>query len=85
MIFFYGRVSRDWVLERMSAALQLIITHNFPVEGFFVYMAPPHKDPNDISLRQRFLKIKVIDNSDAAHINKESFALLLKELKGHAI
>jgi hypothetical protein len=83
LIFFYGRVSRDWVLERMSAALQLIVTHNFPVEGFLVYMVPPHKDPNDISLRQRFLKVNVIDNSDAPHINRESFALLLKELKGH--
>jgi hypothetical protein len=83
LIFFYGRVSRDWVLERMSAALQLIVTHNFPVEGFYVYMMPPHKDPNDISLKQRFLKVNVIDNSSASQINRESFALLLKELKSH--
>ena len=83
LIFFYGRVSRDWVLERMSAALQLIVTHNFPVEGFYVYMAPPHKDPGDISLKQRFLKVNVIDNSSTPQMNKETFALLLKELKGH--
>lgn len=72
LIFFYGQVSRDWVLERMSAALQLIITNNYPVEDFYIYMAGPNKDPNDISLKQRFLKVYVINNS----------VQLLKNLKG---
>ncbi|MEO6330152.1 MAG: toll/interleukin-1 receptor domain-containing protein, partial [Ginsengibacter sp.] len=44
LIFFYGKVSREWVLERMSAALQLIITNNYPIEEFYIYMAPPHKN-----------------------------------------
>lgn len=82
LIFFYGKVSRDWVLERMSAALQLIVTHNFPVEDFYVYMAPPHKQADDISLRQRFLKINIIDNSNSIKMDDRNYRFLLKELKG---
>ena len=82
LIFFYGQVSRDWVLERMSAALQLIITNNYPVDDFFIYLAPPHKDPNDISLRQRFLKVSVVDSSNNARLDDISLQQFLKNLKG---
>jgi hypothetical protein len=57
LIFLYGSVSKEWVLERMSAALQLIITNNYPIEDFFIYMAPPNKEANNISINQRFLKV----------------------------
>ncbi|HXL58781.1 MAG TPA: hypothetical protein VN958_21105, partial [Chitinophagaceae bacterium] len=82
LIFFYGKVSREWVLERMSAALQLIITNNYPIEEFYIYMAPPHKNQDDISLKQRFLKVSVIDSSDNAHLDNISLQQFLKNLKG---
>jgi hypothetical protein len=81
LIFFYGKVSRDWVLERMSAALQLIVTNNFPIEDFFIYLTPPHKNPDDISLRQRFLQVNVVNNSDDANINAIALEQLLTNLK----
>ncbi len=82
LIFFYGQVSKDWVLERMSAALQLIITNNYPVDDFYIYLAPPHKNPNDISLRQRFLKVSVVDSSNTPHLDEVSLQQFLKNLKG---
>jgi len=63
LFFLYGQVSKDWVLERMSAALQLIITNNYPIDEFVIYLYPPRKDPNEISLKQKFLNVSVIDNS----------------------
>jgi hypothetical protein len=82
LIFFYGMVSRDWVLERMSAALQVIITRNYPIDDFFIYLAPPHKDPNEISLKQRFLKVSVVDNSNTSQVDKTVLQHFLQNLKG---
>ena len=82
LIFFYGKVSREWVLERMNAALQLIITNNYPIEEFYIYMAPPHKNLDDISLPQRFLKVSVIDNSNNAYVDNSTLQQFLKNLKG---
>ena len=62
LVFVYGGVSKDWLLERMSAAVQLIITKNYPIDGFYVYMAPPIKPKNDILMNQRFLKVVATDN-----------------------
>ncbi len=81
MIFLYGKVSKEWVLERMSAALQLIITRNYPVEDFMVYMAPPHKDANDININQRFLKINIVDNSNDSILDKAVLNKFLNALK----
>ncbi len=85
MIFLYGKVSREWVLERMSAALQLIITRNYPVEDFFIYMAPPNKKAEDISLRQKFLKINVVDNSHDKVLNELVIDKFLVDLKSGAV
>ncbi|HYK44683.1 MAG TPA: toll/interleukin-1 receptor domain-containing protein [Parafilimonas sp.] len=82
LIFFYGKVSRDWVLERMSAALQVIVTNNYPIDDFFIYLAPPRKDPNEISLKQRFLKVSVIDNSTNTNLDTSVLNTFLKNLKG---
>jgi hypothetical protein len=68
----------------MSAALQLIITNNYNVDDFYIYLAPPHKDPNDISLKQRFLKVFVIDSSNNPHLDDVSMQRFLKNLKGEA-
>jgi hypothetical protein len=81
MIFMYGNVSKGWVLERMSATLQLIITRNYPVEDFFVYMAPPNKKAEDLSLRQKFLRINVFDNSHDKVLNEAAIDKFLVDLK----
>jgi TIR domain len=77
LIFLYGSVSKEWVLERMSAALQLIITNNYPIEDFFIYMTPPHKDSGDILLNQRFLKVNVIDSSNSQKLEKSALEKFL--------
>ncbi len=81
LVFFYGNVSRDWVLERMSAALQLIVTNNYPVEEFFIFMVPPHKEQNDIALKQRFLKVNIINNSDELQLSAQAIHNFLKDIK----
>lgn len=84
LIFLYGNVSKDWVIERMNAALQLILTNNYPIEDFFIYMAPPHKEANDISINQRLLKVNVIDNSNDPTLTEKAVDRFLKELKVQA-
>jgi hypothetical protein len=84
LIFLYGSVSKEWVLERMSAALQLIITNNYPIEDFFIYMAPPHKEPGDIKLNQRFLKVNVINSSNNQALDKSTLDKFLMDLKTNA-
>lgn len=81
LIFLYGNVSKEWIRERISAALQLIITNNYPIEDFFIYMAPPHKEAADININQRFLKVNMIDNSNSQDINELTLNQFLKELK----
>jgi hypothetical protein len=84
LIFLYGSVSKEWVLERMSAALQLIITNNYPIEDFFIYMAPPYKEANNISINQRFLKVNVVDSSKSASMSKDELQKFLNALKTSA-
>jgi hypothetical protein len=81
LIFIYGSVSKGWVLERMSAALQLIITNNYPIDDFFIYMAPPDKEANEITLNQRFLKVNVINNSKKPSMTKDELGGFLNTLK----
>lgn len=81
LIFLYGKVSKEWVLERMSAALQLIITNNYPIDDFYIYLAPPHKDANDLVLNQKFLKINVVDSSNEKALDKAVIHQFLTDLK----
>ncbi|MEP6951135.1 MAG: toll/interleukin-1 receptor domain-containing protein [Ginsengibacter sp.] len=83
LVFFYGNVAAEWVSERMKAALQLILSNQYPVKDFFVFMLPPHKDPNDKIAQQQF-KVSVVNNSDAIQLDTETLALLLKSLKAAA-
>ena len=81
LIFFYGRAPRDWVLQRMSAALQFIVANQYPVEDFCVFMVPPHKDSNDISLNQRFLKVNVFNYSDKTVLDPRSLTDFFNNLR----
>jgi hypothetical protein len=85
LIFIYGSISKEWVLERMSAALQLIITNNYPIEDFFIYMAPPHKEADDISIKQKFLKVNIIDSSNNQLLDKSALQQFINNLKTAAI
>jgi hypothetical protein len=80
LIFLYGSVSKEWVRERMSAALELIITNNYPIEDFYIFMAPPLKEPINIFIDQRFLNISVIDSSRNINMNKNDLQYFLKAL-----
>jgi len=81
VIFFYGRVSRDWIAERIKAALQLIITNNYPIKDLYIFMIPPHKNPKEIpAFNTRFIPVKVIDNSDTTEINSERLQEFFKSI-----
>lgn len=82
LVFLYGNVSREWVLERMSAALQLIVTNNYPIDDFYIYMAPPNKMNDDIKLNQRFLKVNVLNNSDQPGLTGVLLDNFITNLKG---
>ena len=84
LIFLYGNVSKEWVKERVSAALQLIMDNNYPIEDFYIYMAPPHKEDADIGINQRLLKINMIDHSDDPNLSEEAVDQFLKELREQA-
>jgi hypothetical protein len=84
LIFLYGSVSREWILERMNAALQLIITNNYAIEDFFIYMAPPRKSSGEISLKQKFLKVNIIDSSNSPNVDKLVLEQFLTDLNSDA-
>ena len=69
LVFFYGRVSKEWVLGQMNEALKMILENNYAVEDFFVFMVPPHKEKDEINLKQRFLNIKVLNYSDQSTLD----------------
>ena len=60
LVFFYGKVSADWVVERMNAVLKLIVNNNYAVDEFFVLLLPPHKERSEIELRQKWLKVNIM-------------------------
>jgi hypothetical protein len=83
LVFFYGKVTWDWVRGRMTTALQSIVSNLYPVEEFIVFMVPPHKDPRDISLKQWVLKVNVINNSDTPQLDLTSLQPFIESIKKH--
>ena len=81
LIFLYGNVSKEWVLERISVALRLILNNDYPIDDFFIFMAPPHKEANEISINQRFLKVNVIDSSNSRVMDETVLQQFLMDLK----
>lgn len=71
LIFLYGSVSKDWLVERINIASKLIATNDYNIDSF-IYMAPPFKD---ITSLKRAYGIKIIDSStkqviDEAHLKQ---------------
>ncbi|MBK6544564.1 MAG: toll/interleukin-1 receptor domain-containing protein [Saprospiraceae bacterium] len=81
LIFIYGRVSEEWLLARISAALQLIITNKYNIEDFIIYMVPPHKEYGSISLNQRIVNMNVIDSSNNEIAEKSTLDKFIMYLK----
>ncbi|MFM9986780.1 MAG: toll/interleukin-1 receptor domain-containing protein [Flavobacteriales bacterium] len=81
LIFLYGAVPREWIFERVRAAVQLIITNEYSIEDFYVFLAPPHKNASEISFPQKFLKINIVDYSQGAKIEPASLDEFLNQLK----
>lgn len=84
LIFFYGKISRDWVIERMKAAVQLVVEKKYPIKEFFVLMLPPHKDPGLITLGQSAVRINIINNSDALQLDPDAMQQFFKSIKAVA-
>lgn len=81
LIFFYGKVSKDWVEERMKAALQFIASNHYPIKDFFVFMVPPHKEANEISLKQQLIKINIVNNSDTLQLDFNTLQQFFTSIK----
>jgi len=63
-IVFYGSVTEKWVLSRLSTALQIAIEKNYPLKAFGICAAPPHTKA-DITFKQAFVRVHVMDYQDA--------------------
>ena len=82
LVFFYGKVSFDWVKERMNAALQLIVSNKYPRKGFFIFLIPPHKDPDQLPpFDSTFLPVKIINNSDVAQMDANLLQQFVNSIK----
>lgn len=84
LVFLYGNSSKEWVIERMNAALQLMLKNNYPIEDFFIYMAPPHKEADNLNINQRLLKINIVNKSGDAKIESDTLDKFLADLKAKA-
>ena len=84
LIFLYGNSSKEWVIERMNAALQLMLKNNYPIEDFFIYMAPPHKEADDLQINQRLLKINIVNQSKDSSLDTDALDKFLSDLKAKA-
>jgi MinD-like ATPase involved in chromosome partitioning or flagellar assembly len=81
IVFIYGKASDQWILARMNVALQLIVTNNYPIDDFFVFMVPPLKDTAGLLLKQRFLKVNVLNNSSSPQFNNSILETFLQQIK----
>ncbi|CAN5478639.1 hypothetical protein BH10BAC2_BH10BAC2_22780 [soil metagenome] len=81
LVFLYGNASYEWVKARIDAALQLIVTNNYPIHDFYVYVAPPNKMHIDIKPNQRFLKVNIVNNSSQPDLNSDMLESFINALK----
>jgi hypothetical protein len=85
VIFLYGSVSKEWITERIHAALHLIIDNDYPVESCYIFLAPPHKKADEISIRQKILKIDIVDSSNKPKLDREILQPFIDNLKAVAV
>jgi dsDNA-binding SOS-regulon protein len=81
IVLFYGKVTWDWINERVNATEQLLVSYNYPINELFVLLLPPHKDPGSLKFEQTAIKITVMNNSDKAELDRDVLGPFLKSLK----
>jgi hypothetical protein len=83
-IFLYGSSeNRDWVDIRIKKTLQKLTEFDRYDQSIYVYMAPPHKEPENFKLSKHPL-IKVLDYSDNPEPDEKEISDILNEIKGNA-
>lgn len=80
LVIIYGRVSKEWVLERLNTAIQMIIAYNCPITSLCIYLAPPRKNLDDIQLNQKFVKIHLLDNSGKSKLDPKIIVPIVESL-----
>lgn len=79
LIFYYGQADKEWIKQRMNAALHMAMSKDLAIDNFFVFMAPPDKNPQEVLPKQKFIKVNLIDSS--ATSKELAIDELLKQLK----
>lgn len=80
VVFIYGNIAKEWVVERMTAVLQLVIENNYSIEDFYVYIIGEEKDSSDVQLNQRYLKIYAFQNTNNSSIEDDIFNIFVNRL-----
>ena len=82
-IFLYGSgENKDWVNVRIKKTLQKLTEFDRYDQSIYVYMAPPHKQPEEFKLGMHPL-IKVLDYSDKSELDEGIVSNLLENIKGN--
>jgi hypothetical protein len=83
LIFYYGNADKDWIKQRMNAALHTAMNNDLPVDDFFVFMVPPEKKSDDVMPKQKFVKINLIDSTNIT--KEQAMSQLIKQIKGEKV
>lgn len=62
LIVIFGSVSRDWVKERIDAAVKIAALEGLALK-LAVYLAPPRKFPEDLSFDRGHVNVHLFDNT----------------------
>lgn len=79
IIIIGGNVASEWVNERLIKAIELILKENYEISYLAVYIAPqvPFKY---IPIKQNFLHIEMLDDSQNLQFNAKSFESFLEKI-----
>ncbi|MFQ5605256.1 MAG: hypothetical protein ACE5HS_18480 [bacterium] len=84
LLIIYGEVVKDWVIERLHAALELINSKNYPVTSYGIYLAPPKKEISEFQFYEKMHHVKIFDNSNAKTFNPKLLDNFLQSLSAGA-
>ncbi len=80
LMILYGSVNRDWVLNRLGAALQLKVVKNLPVQSFWVYSVPPEKEGAALEFDLGPVQVHLIDNSGSPTLDPALLAPVFEKV-----
>jgi len=84
LIFIYGKISCDWITERIKSTAKLVIEKRYPINKFIVLRLPPYKDLNLLNFNQTAIKIEVMDNTNSLQIDANLLDQILNSIKAIA-